>query len=86
MSTVQEIESAITQLKPGDVHVVADWLLEYREALWDEKIAADANAGKLDPLIKKSQGRPSRGEGDAVPVKSIVKSRCCRGISFAGPA
>jgi hypothetical protein len=33
MSTVQEIESAITQLKPRDVHAVADWLLEYRETL-----------------------------------------------------
>jgi hypothetical protein len=55
MSTVQEIESAITQLKPRDIHAVADWLQEYRERLWDKKIAADAHAGKLDPLIKKAK-------------------------------
>jgi hypothetical protein len=55
MSTVQEIESAITRLKPREIHAVADWLLEYREALWDKQIAADANAGKLDSLIKKAR-------------------------------
>jgi hypothetical protein len=34
---------------------VADWLLAYRETLCDEKIAEDARAGKLDPLIKKAK-------------------------------
>ena len=52
MSTVQEIESAITQLKPKDIHTVADWLLEYRETLLDKKIEVDAEMGKLDALIK----------------------------------
>ena len=55
MSTVQEIESAITQLGFKEVHAVADWLLEYRERLWDEQIEADAQAGKLDSLIKKAK-------------------------------
>jgi hypothetical protein len=54
-SIVEEIESAITQLEPRGIHAVADWLLEYRETLWDEEIAADAYAGKLDPLIKKAK-------------------------------
>ena len=61
MSTVQEIESAITQLKPGDIHAVADWLLEYRETLWDKKIAADARAGKLDRSSKKPRPPIARG-------------------------
>jgi hypothetical protein len=30
MSTVQEIESAITQLELKEVHAVADWLQAYR--------------------------------------------------------
>ena len=50
MSTVKEIESAITQLEPKDVHAVADWLQEYREELWDRQIEADAKAGRLDKL------------------------------------
>lgn len=51
MSTVEEIESAITQLGPKEVHAVADWLQEYREALWDRQIEADAQAGRLDKLM-----------------------------------
>jgi len=67
MSTVQEIESAITQLKPRDIHAVADWLLEYRETLWDKTIAADAHAGKLDPLIKKAKAAHRAGKATPFP-------------------
>ncbi len=55
MSTVKEIESAITQLDPKDVQAVADWLQEYREELWDKQIAADAKAGKLDTLMEEAK-------------------------------
>ena len=67
MSTVQEIESAITQLKPRQVHAVADWLLEYRERLWDEQIEADAQAGKLDSLIKKAKAVYRAGKATPFP-------------------
>jgi hypothetical protein len=67
MSTVQEIESAITQLKPRDIHAVADWLLEYREMLWDKQIAADARAGKLDSLIKKARAGHRAGKATPFP-------------------
>jgi hypothetical protein len=67
MSTVQEIESAITQLKPKEIHAVADWLLEYRERLWDKKIAADAHAGKLDALIKKAKAGHRAGKATPFP-------------------
>ncbi|HXR06426.1 MAG TPA: hypothetical protein VN765_03790 [Candidatus Acidoferrum sp.] len=67
MNTVEEIESAITQLTPRDIHLVADWLLEYRETLWDEKIAADARAGKLDPLIKKAKAAHRAGKAKPFP-------------------
>jgi hypothetical protein len=67
MSTVQEIESAITQLKTKDIHAVADWLQEYRESLWDEEIAADAHAGKLDALIKKAKAGHRAGKSSRFP-------------------
>jgi hypothetical protein len=67
MSTVQEIESAITQLGPKEVHAVADWLQEYREELWDKQIEADANAGKLDPLIKKAKAGYRAGKATPFP-------------------
>lgn len=65
MSTVKQIESAITQLEPSEVHAVADWLQEYREELWDKQIAADARAGKLDPLIQKAKA--DYRAGNAMP-------------------
>jgi hypothetical protein len=67
MSTVQEIESAITRLKPRDIHAVADWLLEYRETLWDTKIAADARAGKLNSLIEKAKASHRAGKATPFP-------------------
>ena len=48
MSTVAEIEHAIEKLDPKEVRRVGDWLDEFRERLFDERIAADAKAGKLD--------------------------------------
>jgi hypothetical protein len=67
MSKVQEIESAITQLKPKDIHAVADWLLEYRETLWDKRIAEDAQAGKLDSHIKKAKAGHRAGKATPFP-------------------
>jgi hypothetical protein len=64
---VQEIESAITRLKPREIHAVADWLLEYRETLWDKKIAADARAGKLDSIIKKARAAHRAGKSTPFP-------------------
>jgi len=55
VSTVKEIESAITQLEPKDVHAVADWLQAYREELWDRQIEADAKAGRLDKLMEEAK-------------------------------
>jgi len=67
MSTVQEIKSAITQLGLKEVHAVADWLQEYREKLWDKQIEADANVGKLDPLIKKAKAGYRAGKATPFP-------------------
>ncbi len=41
--------------------------VEYRERLWDEKIAADAHAGKLDPLIKKAKAGHRAGKAMPFP-------------------
>ena len=55
VSTIHEIESAITKLSSEEVHVEADWLQEYRDELWDNQIEADAKAGKFDRLISKAK-------------------------------
>ena len=67
MSTVKEIESAITQLTPKEVQAVADWLQEYREELWDQQIEKDAKAGKLASLIKKAKAGYRAGKATPFP-------------------
>ncbi len=67
MSTVKEIESAITRLRPKDIHAVADWLQEYRETVWDEEIADDARTGNLDGLIKKAKAGHRAGKATPFP-------------------
>ena len=67
MSTVKEIESAITRLKPKEIHAVADWLQEYRETLWDKKIQTDARIGRLDSLIEKAKSDHRAGKATPFP-------------------
>ena len=67
MSAVKNIESAITQLAPKDVHAVADWLQEYREELWDRQIEADAKAGRLDKLMEEAKQDYQAGRCKPLP-------------------
>jgi mRNA-degrading endonuclease RelE of RelBE toxin-antitoxin system len=55
MSTVAEIEHAIEKLDPKEIRRVGDWLDELRERLFDERIEADAKAGKLDKLMEEAK-------------------------------
>ena len=48
---LQEIETAIVQLKPGEVAELSQWLSEFEAELWDRQIEADSKNGKLDQLV-----------------------------------
>ena len=50
MSTIQEIESAVTQLSPEQLADFRAWFAEYDAQKWDNQIADDAAAGRLDAL------------------------------------
>ena len=67
MSTVLEIEAAISKLPPQDVATVADWVAEYREELWDRQIAADAQSGKLNSLIQEAKTEYHAGKATPFP-------------------
>jgi hypothetical protein len=54
MSTVDAITTAIAQLPPEQVALVRAWLAEYDENLWDEQIAQDERAGRLEALAEKA--------------------------------
>ena len=45
MSTVHEIEAAISKLPRQDFAALERWWNEYREKLWDAQLAEDSKAG-----------------------------------------
>ena len=49
--SVQEIESAITQLPAKELAELMAWLQEYYARAWDKQIEEDLDAGRLDRLL-----------------------------------
>jgi hypothetical protein len=50
MTKLEQIEQAISALKPEEVSKLAAWFDEFQESLWDQQIAEDSDAGRLDKL------------------------------------
>ena len=65
MSTVQEIEKAIEHLPTEEFLKLGEWFDDQRERLWDERIARDAQSGRLDFLIE--EARAARKSGTLRP-------------------
>ena len=54
MSSVAEIEKALSVLPVEEVWKVADWLQQYLEDRWDDQIDDDIAAGRLDRFADKA--------------------------------
>lgn len=50
MSAVQEIEPAIQRLDDGALGQLSSWFEDYLAAKWEQRFAADVQAGKFDKL------------------------------------
>ena len=50
-----EIQAAIKRLNSDDFSQLAAWIEEEKAREWDEQIARDARAGKLDALIEEAR-------------------------------
>ena len=50
MSSIQEIERAISQLSPEDLSAFRAWFIEFDARLWDRQIENDISGGRLDKL------------------------------------
>jgi len=63
--SVEQIEHIIEQLPPEDFSKLAQWMDRRRADEWDEQIAADAAAGRLDRFVDEAlsdlrEGRTTR--------------------------
>ena len=70
MSTVDEIEAAISNLPPADYVRLRDWLLERDNLLWDKQMEEDAASGRLDHLIQEVENAVAIGH--VKPLNEVV--------------
>lgn len=68
MSTVEEIETAIENLKEDEFLRLAKWLETRLVDSWDSRIARDAEEGKLDFLFHEAHTERLAGELKEWPV------------------
>jgi hypothetical protein len=61
MTTVEDIEKAVTKLSPKELAEFRAWLDEYLEQAFDEQIERDAKSGKLDKLMAKARENQRAG-------------------------
>jgi hypothetical protein len=50
VSTVNEIESAVSKLSRSELQSFRDWFHEFEAAAWDRQLEEDARKGRLDAL------------------------------------
>jgi hypothetical protein len=67
MSTVQEIERAAEQLPPEDFAKLAAWVRQRQSEVWDRRIEADIQAGRLDKRAEEAVSEFRRGETRPFP-------------------
>lgn len=54
MSTLEEIERAISGLSQKDLSEFRAWFLEFDAELWDQEFEDDVRAGRLDKLAEEA--------------------------------
>ncbi len=61
MSTVTEIQQAITRFSSAEQRQLARWFGEVLEDAWDAQIEEDIKAGRLNDLIAQAEGEIAAG-------------------------
>ena len=62
MREVEAIEARIRNLPPQDFASLREWFHEFENECWDQKIASDFKAGKLNKLINKARDEFDQGK------------------------
>ncbi len=51
MSQIELLEQQIAELDEDSLRKLREWFIEFDQARWDKKLAADSSAGRLDFLV-----------------------------------
>lgn len=62
MTTVKEIEKAISKLHKEEFISLREWLDKFEAEKWDEEFEYDAKSGKLDKIAEKAIGSYRAGK------------------------
>lgn len=54
MSSIQELEQAVSGLSPQDLARFRVWFLEFDSAAWDRHLEEDVATGRLDELAEEA--------------------------------
>jgi phage FluMu protein gp41 len=65
MTKLEQIQSTIEKLSTEDIAKLREWLEDLDARLFDDKIAADAQSGKLDKLMDEARANLKAGRGEA---------------------
>ena len=62
MSKIESIEQDVERLDDEGFAAFRAWFIEYEHARWDQQIAADSAAGRLDSLIDAAMAEHRAGK------------------------
>ena len=54
MSTIQEIQTAVSELLPEELSVFRAWFAEFDAKVWDQEFEQDVTAGRLEALAEEA--------------------------------
>ncbi|MBL8044398.1 MAG: hypothetical protein JNL86_15935 [Nitrospira sp.] len=66
MSEIEQLEKTVLNLSPKDLAQFRAWFFEFDARVWDEQIASDLKAGKLNSLL--AEGRAEYEQGKTRPL------------------
>ena len=61
MTRVEKIEQSVKEVAGDELTQFREWFAEYDAAQWDEQIASDIEAGRLDKLIDQAKADIANG-------------------------
>ena len=62
MSEIKQLEQTVSNLSSKDLAQFRAWFLEFDARVWDEQIASDLKAGKLDSLLAEARAEYEQGK------------------------
>jgi hypothetical protein len=61
MTVVEQLQEAVKQLSTEELKEFCTWWETFQESLWDQQIAEDFQAGRLDHLIAEAEAEFEAG-------------------------